>query len=48
MKRSERKKGVDGVVEEDQQGRGNWWKHKSDEEGRNPVLPKKKKKTFEH
>ena len=33
MERRERKNGVDGVVEEDQQGRGNW-KHKSDEEGR--------------
>ena len=29
----ERKNGVDGSVEEDQQGRGNW-KHKSDEESR--------------
>ena len=33
VERRERKKGGDGVVEEDQQGRGNW-KHKSDEEGR--------------
>ena len=29
----ERKKGVAGVVEEDQQGLGHWM-HKSDEEGR--------------
>ena len=29
----ERKKGGDGVVEENQQGPGNW-KHRSDEEGR--------------
>ena len=33
MERRVRKKGVDGVMEEDQQGLGNW-KHKSDEEGR--------------
>ena len=33
MERKERKSAVDGVVEEDQQGRGNW-KHRSDEEGR--------------
>ena len=33
MERRERKKGVDGVVEADQQGRGTW-KHKSYEEGR--------------
>ena len=30
MERRERKKGVDGIVEEDQQGRGNW-KHGSDD-----------------
>ena len=33
VERRERKKGVDSVVEEDQQGRGNR-KHRSDEEGR--------------
>ena len=33
MERRERKKGVDGVVEEDQQGLGNR-KHRSYEEGR--------------
>ena len=33
MERRERKNGVDGVVEENQQGLGNW-KHRSDEEGR--------------
>ena len=33
MERRERKKGVDGVVEEDQQGLGNT-KHRSNEDGR--------------
>ena len=33
VERRERKRGVDVVVEEDQQGLGNW-KHKGDEEGR--------------
>ena len=33
MERRERKKGGDGVVEDDQQGRGDW-KLKSNEEGR--------------
>ena len=33
MERRERKKGVDEVMEEDQQRLGNW-KHKSNEEGR--------------
>ena len=33
VERRERKKGVDGVMEEDQQGLGNW-KHRINEEGR--------------